>query len=254
MKFKNLLHWTNRYLYAPKFKTIIHTSIRKEKLKEHKLETTYQKRDHCNAIGITLCWHKYIFPNPLPPPIENVFKIENIFENKDYTFTQRIGFDFERNSVDVVTTSGNKRKYLLQLKSELSIHTSDNKSLHVNDTDSNKYYTPSLPVFTFGADFTFSKNKCIAETHLSKSTLTMKSEQYIFIMELFANAIKTILVQHSYEDFIENSLLMKLNPIIVKWYSPDTTIDDIEFDFPKTTEEVWNLLQNMELQQIYSES
>ena len=221
--FEDLKKWIRYYfLNLQQFQLSIRLKLN-HPFKKQNIDITYRKRgDGCNTIGIILCWHNCIFPHP-------------ILQQKEYRFTQRLGFDLKQPIMYPYTLNENHR-YTLNLKSEVSIYFNSMVEHDPTESYSNTVY------------FTLTKNSCIAVTDIPKfDENSMLHTDYLWSLELFANAIRSTLEMCNYANIL-NQMPEKLNQLASKYHIP---VNNIHLDVPESIDDAWSLLQKMELHQIY---
>jgi len=219
--YASLHHWI-RYYFSIKsvsFCIIIKTRLPPStifQIQPYKVTTTRQKRDHCNAIGITIGFHTY------PPLIH-----PSIFQ-----FHQRIGFNWDMD--DRIYLWDDTRPLRFHLVSEITIATNAFRG-NSHAYDSNNTYLLS------NVDIVFTSTKCYLKTVYPSNFDDM--DKYYKLIELYANTIYSLLAEVDY-DKIRQEAELKRHEFSEKLRIPEK---EILIDAPATLEEVWNQLQTMEI-------
>jgi hypothetical protein len=89
---------------------------------------------------------------------------------------------------------------------------------------------------------TFSATQCYAEM-MSPVLPFASSEEFHTYLELYANTVYHFLAFVNYEDQLKHAHAQRAH--VLRPFNPPVT--DVQLDVPATLDDVWNLLQQMEL-------
>lgn len=205
-----LRQWLRYYLgLRTPFRIVLTTSRLLRPFQHYAVTSRRRKRDHCNIIGITIGFHEY-----LP-----------MFSKDLYQFDQRIGFNW-----NLMTSPFSDENLTLNLVSEIHI----SPYTHVM-ADRSKSIHHSI-------DLVLTATHCYARMH-SPNPPFATSEMFHTHLELYANAVYNLLETVDYDAQLKNAEAQR--PHLA--YKFQRSVADIRLDVPATIDDVWNLLQRMEL-------
>ena len=195
-------------------------------IRPYEVLTRRTKRDHCNAIGITIGFHTYA---PMLDP-------------ERFDFHQRVGFHW--NTENRVSLWDNDHPLKLNLVSEIIISAYACRPLR---SDTGPYWdveTTDSPYYS-SVDIIFTATKCYVKAVSPKHFQTM--EVFYSLIELYANTVYGLLKHVDY-DTVRQEAEVKRRDLSERLFIPPA---DVILDAPETLEDVWRLLQTMEFHFTY---
>jgi hypothetical protein len=203
--------WLRYYLrLRTPFRIIFTTPHLLRPFQRYTVTSRRRKRDHCNIVGITIGFHEYL---PLLP--------------KDiYHFSQRIGFNWNMRTQPF----SQEGPLVLNLVSEIHISPYLNAMI-----DRSKSINHSI-------DLVFTTTQCYASMYCPNPPFA-SSEIFHSYLELYANTVYSLLVTVNYDTQLKNAEAQRVR--IADMYR--RAVADVRLDVPATLDDVWSLLQRMEL-------
>jgi len=224
--YASLRYWI-RYFFNLKTQFYIRIHVQmpspnRFQFKSYHVLTTRRKRDHCNAIGITIGFHNY-------PPL---------FPQEKYHFSQRVGFHWDM--CERISIWDDARPVKFILVSDINI----SNLFYLEKENENGEGTTTNPIDSYYStvDFKMSATKCLVVASFSPHT--EKMETFYTFLELYANTFYSLLKDVDYNTLRKETELKRIE-LSEKFYIP---VEEIIIDAPKTLDDVWNLLQTMEIQ------